>query len=67
MFVNKFGGNVLLNNDKNYRVSLHCPICRRRFFDMLTPLDGRIEIKCPKCSLLIDVDLKTNKRTVIYK
>lgn len=53
-----------MNNDKDYRVPIYCPICKKRLFDILTPSEGIIEIKCPKCKQIIVVNLKTKQRTV---
>ena len=64
MFVIIFLGGKLLNNDKDYRVPIYCPICKKRLFDILTPSEGIIEIKCPKCKQIIVVNLKTKQRTV---
>lgn len=34
-----------------------CPKCGRRIFDKVTPTSGVIEIKCPQCKQVIEIDL----------
>ena len=34
-----------------------CRKCGRRIFDKITPTSGIIEIKCPQCKQVIEIDL----------
>ena len=39
------------------RIVKKCPKCGRRIFDKVTPTSGVIEIKCPQCKQVIEIDL----------
>lgn len=39
------------------RIIKKCPNCGRRIFDKITPTSGVIEIKCPQCKQIIEIDL----------
>lgn len=35
----------------------HCPKCDWRIFDKVTPTSGIIELKCPNCRKIVEIDL----------
>ena len=49
-----------LNNNQTYvpKVSVFCPACNWRLMDKLTPLDGIVQMKCPHCHFIVEVNLR---------
>lgn len=39
------------------RISKRCPVCNSRILDKVTPTEGIIELKCPKCRKTVKVNL----------
>lgn len=39
------------------KIVKQCPICGWRIFDKVTPTTGIIEIKCPSCRQVVQIDL----------
>ena len=39
------------------RVSKVCPKCSMRLFDKVTPANGCVEIKCPRCKSIVTINL----------
>lgn len=54
-----------MNSD--IRVMKRCPVCNWRIFDKVTPTTGVIEIKCPKCNRIVEVDLSLRRQTAYKK
>lgn len=46
-----------MEQEKGINIRVSCPKCGRRMFDKITLSTGIIEMKCPKCSNLIKVNL----------
>jgi len=44
-------------NEKEFQISVYCPVCKKRAIDKLSPTQGKVRIKCPHCKNLIVVDL----------
>ncbi len=43
------------------RVIVRCPKCSWRIFDKIPPTSGLIEIKCPRCHSVVQIDLEVNE------
>lgn len=48
-------------DNKRTNVIVRCPKCKWRILDKVTPTTGIIEVKCPKCSNIVAVDLSLRK------
>ena len=48
----------------NIRVTKRCPVCNWRVMDKVTPTTGIIEMKCPNCKKVIEIDLSFRKNVV---
>lgn len=48
------------------RVVVRCPKCNWRVMDKVSPTSGKIEIKCPHCHKIVEVDLAL-RRKVFYR
>lgn len=44
-------------NPYEMKIVKRCPKCDWRIFDKITPTTGIIELKCPNCHKVIEVDL----------
>jgi len=44
-------------NAYEVKIVKQCPNCGWRIFDKLTPTSGIIELKCPNCRRIVEVDL----------
>lgn len=44
-------------NPYEVKVVKRCPICDWRILDKVTPTTGVIELKCPNCRKVVEVDL----------
>lgn len=42
---------------KAIRIVKKCPACDRRILDKVTPTTGTIELKCPHCHKIVEVNL----------
>ena len=47
-------------------VAVRCPKCNWRVMDKISPTTGKIEIKCPRCHRVVEVDLAL-RRKVLYR
>ena len=47
-------------------VAVRCPECKCRVMDKISPTTGKIEIKCPHCHKIVEVDLSL-RRMVSYR
>lgn len=43
-------------------VAVKCPECSWRVMDKVSPTTGKIEIKCPRCRKIVEVDLALRRR-----
>lgn len=46
-----------MNENEAVRICKRCPNCGWRLFDKVTVTTGRIEIKCPQCRTVVEIDL----------
>ena len=44
-------------NSYEIKVVKRCPKCNWRIFDKVTPTSGIIELKCPNCRKIVEIDL----------
>ena len=44
-------------NSYEIKVVKRCPKCDWRIFDKVTPTSGIIELKCPNCRKIVEIDL----------
>lgn len=42
---------------KAMKVMKRCPQCGWRIFDKITPTSGIIQMKCPNCRKIVEIDL----------
>lgn len=49
-----------MSNDE-MKIVVRCPKCDWRVFDKVTPTTGVIELKCPNCRKVVEVDLSLRK------
>lgn len=47
------------------KIMVRCPKCDWRIFDKVTPTTGVIELKCPNCRKVVEVDLSLRKKAGI--
>lgn len=47
-------------------VAVRCPKCNWRVMDKISPTTGKIEIKCPRCHRVVEVDLAL-RRKILYR
>lgn len=45
-------------------VAVRCPKCNWRIMDKLSPATGKVEIKCPRCRQVVEVDLALRRRAM---
>ena len=38
------------------RFRVFCPLCSWRLMDKLTPLEGTVQIKCPNCRKVVEIN-----------
>lgn len=48
-------------NNNEIKIVVRCPKCDWRVFDKVTPTTGVIELKCPNCRKVVEVDLPLRK------
>lgn len=46
---------------RDMKIIVRCPKCNWRIFDKVTPTTGTIELKCPNCRKVVEVDLSLRK------
>lgn len=49
------------------KVIVRCKRCGWRIFDKVTVTTGHIEIKCPKCGHINEIDLSLRRGSVKYR
>lgn len=49
------------------KVIVRCKRCEWRIFDKITMTTGNIEIKCPKCGYINEIDLSLRKGSVKFR
>ena len=49
------------------KIIVRCKNCGWRIFDKVTMTTGVIELKCPNCHRVVEVDLSLRKGTVKYR
>ena len=49
-------------NSYEIKVVKRCPKCDWRIFDKVTPTSGIIELKCPNCRKIVEIDLSYRTR-----
>ena len=49
--------NIKSSNAATVRISKYCPVCGWRLVDKVTPTSGIIEIKCPRCTNIVKINL----------
>ena len=42
---------------EDIRVIVKCPLCDWRILDKITPTSGDIQIKCPNCRRVVNINL----------
>ena len=45
------------NECQSIRVMNVCPECGKRLLDKITPTTGKIEMKCPRCNKIVELNL----------
>jgi len=50
---------------RDMKIIVRCPKCDWRIFDKVTPTTGTIELKCPNCRRVVEVDLSLRRNTTI--
>lgn len=53
------------NIEPTVRVSVRCERCRQRLFDKVSVASGVVEVKCPRCNYLNNVDLSFRLKSVL--
>lgn len=43
-------------------ITVRCPECKWRVMDKISPTSGKIEIKCPRCHKVVEVDLALRRK-----
>ena len=51
---------------QSVNIAVRCPECGWRVMDKVSPTTGKIEIKCPRCHKIVEVDLAL-RRNVLYR
>ena len=57
------------NSGQEMRVAVNCKVCQRVIFYKTTPLSGKIELKCPKCHQITNINLayRRSKTPLFYR
>lgn len=45
-------------------IAVRCPKCNWRIMDKLSPTTGKVEIKCPRCHNVVEVDLALRRKAL---
>ena len=48
---------MAVTEEKAEAITVKCPCCKQRLFDMSTSTDGFISIKCAKCNTVVSVKM----------
>ena len=48
---------MAVTEEKAEAITVKCPCCKQRLFDMSTNTDGFINIKCAKCNTVVSVKM----------
>ena len=51
---------------QSVNIAVRCPECGWRVMNKVSPTTGKIEIKCPRCHKIVEVDLAL-RRKVLYR
>ena len=51
---------------QSVNIAVRCPECGWCVMDKVSPTTGKIEIKCPRCHKIVEVDLAL-RRKVLYR
>ena len=54
-------------NNLEQKIIVRCKHCGWRIFDKVTMTTGVIELKCPNCHRVVEVDLSLRKGMVKYR
>ena len=49
---------------ESINVADRCPECNWRVMDKVSPTTGKIEIKCPHCHKIVEVDLALRRKAL---
>ena len=49
---------------ESINVAVRCPECNWRLMDKVSPTTGKIEIKCPHCHKIVEVDLALRRKAL---
>lgn len=49
------------------RVTIRCPYCNQRLLDKVTPVNGFIKMKCPRCKTLATLNLSLRCVGIKYR
>ena len=57
------------NSGQEMLVAVKCKVCQRVIFYKTTPLSGKIELKCPKCHQITNINLayRRSKTPLFYR
>ena len=57
------------STEQEMRVAVKCKVCQRVIFYKTTPLSGKIELKCPKCPQITQINLayRRSKTPLFYR
>lgn len=47
---------------KSINTAVRCPECNWRMMDKVSPTTGKIEIKCPHCHKIVEIDLALRRK-----
>jgi len=47
---------------KFINTAVRCPECNWRMMDKVSPTTGKIEIKCPHCHKIVEIDLALRRK-----
>ena len=54
-------------NNLEQKIIVRCKNCGWRIFDKVTMTTGGIELKCPNCHRVVEVDLSLRRGNVKYR
>ena len=49
---------------QSVNIAVRCPECGWRVMDKVSPTTGKIEIKCPRCHKIVEVDLALRRKVL---
>lgn len=52
---------------QSINVAVRCPKCSWRVMDKVSPTTGKIEIKCPRCHRVVEVDLSLRRKASLWR